>query len=287
MQAAPKYHVGLPQWNHSGWHQHVLAGNPQSHTLGKYARYFNSVEGNTTFYGLPDTISLDRWKNEVPSDFKFCFKLPKSITHQAALRHCSGELVHFFNTMQALQDRIGLISIQLPAAFNPSELDTIKEFFRQLPQDWLFTIEVRHQGFFDKQDNEQRFNQLLMQHQINRTMFDTRTLFAYPKEDEITLDALQKKPRVPLHVIATGKQPTLRFISPLDWQQAIPALQPWLQKIELWIEEGKTPYLFFHTPDNQEAPELALYFCEQLQLRNPELINPLNWPLPQTQDSLF
>lgn len=285
MSVSTKYHVGLPQWNHSAWQDSVLAGSKHGHPLKHYARYFNSVEGNTTFYGLPNARNVETWNIESPDDFNFCFKLPQTITHQSALKHCESELKTFFSTMEPLQEKIGLISIQLPASFAPSQLDVLTTFFKQLPKDWPFAIEVRHIGFFDKNESERRFNRLLLDFGINRTMFDTRTLFANPESDDATQDALQKKPNLPLHVIATAERPMMRFISPLNWQLAKESLTPWLAKTESWIKEGKTPYLFFHTPDNHEAPELARYFCQQLSNRASGLNNPLDWQSTQKEQT--
>ncbi|GAL31413.1 hypothetical protein JCM19239_7863 [Vibrio variabilis] len=50
--------------------------------------------------------------------------------------------------------------------------------------------------------------------------------------------------------------------------------KPWETKLAQWIAEGKQPYLMIHTPDNVEAPELAITLYNQLkasQLGNLEL----------------
>ncbi|MCV6590248.1 MAG: DUF72 domain-containing protein [Marinobacterium sp.] len=263
-------------------------GDSTTRALGRYARYFNSVEGNTTFYGIPDSVSVNRWQTEVPDTFRFCFKLPQTITHQHQLRHCQPLVTEFLDRITPLQPRTGLISIQLPASFSPRQIDTLALFLQQLPDQWHYSVEVRHPDFFNKQHEEQTFNRLLAQYQINRTMFDTRWLFSEPADDLATQDALQKKPRLPLHVLATGQQPMVRFISALHWQSTNQWLTPWLKKVLQWIDEGRTPYLFFHTPDNNEAPLLAQHFCQLLEAERPALKNPLDWPdVMQQQSSLF
>jgi len=288
MNASPQWYTGLPQWNHPAWHDGPLAGPANTRPLYRYARYFNSVEGNTTFYGTPDSLSVERWQTEVPDDFRFCFKLPQQITHKLMLRHCQAELRAFFDRLQPLQARTGLMCIQLPATFGPQQIDLLASFLQQLPQDWQYSVEVRHLSFFNKQLEEQQFNRLLASHNVNRTLFDTRWLFAEPAQDEATLDALDKKPRVPLHVLATGERPMARIISPMLWQENDRWLRPWLNKVIQWTEEGKTPYLFFHTPDNSTAPQLARHFSEQLERLAPSLSNRLDWPdAIQQQSSLF
>ncbi|MBY4679006.1 DUF72 domain-containing protein [Marinobacterium arenosum] len=288
MQANPHYHVGLPQWNHPHWQQGPFAAAPGHSPLTGYASYFSSVEGNTTFYGLPSADNVARWAEQVPESFRFCFKLPQQVTHIQALRHGDQPMREFFDRLNPLQSRTGLLCIQLPASFGPDQLDTLAAFLQQLPQDWQYSVEVRHPAFFDKSEHERRFNRLLLEQRVNRTLFDTRALFAHPAEDPVTREAWQQKPRLPLHVIATGQRPMLRFISPLQWPLADAWLAPWLQKVADWIDQGRTPFLFFHTPDNAEAPELARYFVDKLAERRPDLIGPGEWPQPaQQQPSLF
>jgi len=288
MRFCPPYFVGLPQWNHSDWESGPLSGHSTHRALTRYARFFNSVEGNTTFYGIPDSISVNRWETEVPDHFKFCFKMPQTITHRRGLHDTRHLVVEFLDQLHPIHEKIGLICIQLPATFSPKQLPILEAFLKELPQDWNYSVEVRHLDFFNKQAEEKEFNQLLAQLEINRTLFDTRWLFAEPQDDEITQEALQNKPRVPLHVLATGQQPMVRFISPLQWQHTDKWLEPWINKVIQWIDEGKTPYLFFHTPDNREAPLLARHFCQLLENTRPSLTNPLSWPdAMHDQSSLF
>ena len=39
------------------------------------------MEGNTTFYATPTPEIVERWRDQVPETFRFCFKLPKTVTH--------------------------------------------------------------------------------------------------------------------------------------------------------------------------------------------------------------
>ncbi|EGE6689827.1 DUF72 domain-containing protein, partial [Escherichia coli] len=50
-------------------------------------RHVNCVEGNTTLYALPKPEVVLRWREQTTDDFRFCFKFPATISHQAALRH--------------------------------------------------------------------------------------------------------------------------------------------------------------------------------------------------------
>ena len=53
-----------------------------------------------------------------------------------------------------------------------------------------------------------------------------------------------------------------------SWKPTIP-FAPWLDKVADWIEAGKTPHVYLHTPDNHRAPELAMRFHQLLSERLP------------------
>ena len=58
--------------------------------------------------------------------------------------------------------------------FKPEELNQLAQFLQHLPEGFDYGIKVRHLGFFDKAKHERAFNRLLLEHAINRVMFDTR-----------------------------------------------------------------------------------------------------------------
>ena len=182
---------------------------------------------------------------------------------------------------------MGIIWLQLSQQFAPQHLDSLNVFLENLPKTYHYAVEVRNLRLFDKAENEIRLNQILKYHGVNRVIFDTRSLFANIAEDAETLDALKKKPRVPTHVIAIAERPLVRFISPLDLELSKQSLKPWVGKLLQWIDEGRTPYMFFHTPGNENAPELAKWFSQQVSLLRPD-IKPLKlWDKEPKQHSLL
>ncbi|MCP4597251.1 DUF72 domain-containing protein [Neptuniibacter sp.] len=287
-RASKACYIGLTQWQHSAWQDGPLLRGSNTHVLNAYSKHFSSVEGNTTFYGLPKAETVKLWFRETPEHFRFCFKFPQKITHDNQLRLSSQETTEFLNRLQPLKEKTGLLCIQLPASFSAQELSVLEAYLKTLPKEFSYGIEVRHLDFFDKNEKEKQFNRLLADYSINRISFDTRALFAHPADDEISLKAKSHKPDLPVHAISTAQYPMIRFITPMDWQWGTTYLDPWLAKAEQWINAGKQPYFFFHTPDNADAPDLAAYFVNQLQQRIPDICLFAQWESVTTeQNCLF
>lgn len=157
-------YIGLPQWHHSAWAKMGLRD------LADYARYFNCVEGNTTFYALPKQEVVMRWRDMTPESFRFCFKFPSIISHKAALANCQEDVDMFYRTLEPLGERIGQLWLQLPAAFAPVHLDRLWQFLDALPAGFDYGVEVRHADFFNKGEEERALNQGLHLRGINRAI---------------------------------------------------------------------------------------------------------------------
>lgn len=157
-------YLGLPQWSHPKW---VRLGIT---SLEDYARHFNCVEGNTTLYALPKAEIVERWYAQTHDDFRFCFKFPATISHNAALRHCDDLTAEFFARMAPLEGRIGQYWLQLPAAFGPRDLPALWAFLDALPDSFTYGVEVRHPDFFAKGEAELSLNRGLIARGVNRVM---------------------------------------------------------------------------------------------------------------------
>ncbi|SKA52600.1 Uncharacterized conserved protein YecE, DUF72 family [Enterovibrio nigricans DSM 22720] len=271
----PPLRLGMTQWSHNAWQREFYpAGTKSGERLARYAEVFNTVEGNTTFYASPSHATVANWKAATSDAFSFTFKFPQPITHQMMLRHSDAMVSEFITLMQPLHERIGLWKIQLPAAFGPENLVDLQRFLSAMPAAFKVGVEVRHPAFFAKGDEEKALNAMLIEAGANRIIMDSRPVFSVPPETDALLDAQQKKPRVPVHAIATAETPMVRFIGDPTLNRNDHFFANWLAKIPVWIREGKTPYLMIHTADNDQAPQLAEHFYQLLekQINLPPLV---------------
>ena len=262
-------YIGLPMWQHSHWPSTWFANYPKSDNgLSLYAKECNTVEGNTTFYSLPHEDAVARWCDSVPDHFRFTFKFHQNITHVHQLQHCEEEVAQQLALLSPLKDNLGVVMLQLPASFGPKKLPVLDTFLANLPKKLNIAVEVRHLAFFAKGNEEKALNQLLIRHGVNRIIMDTRALFsgsldAGGADKRAMLEEVrQKKPRVPVNVIATGHTPTVRFVGNDIDDDNQRCLLPWVKKVKLWQSEGKDVYFFCHRPDNKDAPWLAQQFID-------------------------
>lgn len=257
------YKLGCPSWSEPAWRGDVYPDNTRSADfLGLYAQVFNTVEGNTTFYAEPSTATVQRWAEQMPAHFRFCAKFPRTISHSADLYAQVEAAQRFVALLKPLGERVAPFWLQLPASFGPGRLPELAGFLAEL--NIPLAVEVRHPAFFAKGEEERGLNRLLLGHEVERLCLDSRALFSCVSSDPAVLHAQAKKPRLPLRPAAFSQFPQLRFIGHPELAANDPFMQPWLAKVASWIEEGRTPYVFLHTPDNLLAAQLARRFHQQL-----------------------
>ncbi len=255
------YHLGLPMWSNRDWLGDLFpAGANSKNFLQHYSSVFSSVEGNTTFYALPSVDTVKSWQEQVQPGFKFCFKLPRKITHENTLRYSAVELSEFVQRLEPLGEALGSFMIQLPDSFLPKQLPDLEKFLKALPSEYQFAVEVRHLDFFNRGEEEQQLNRLLQQYAVDRVCLDSRALFSRAAQTAQEKDAHRKKPRLPVHAIATATQPIIRFIGSADFLHNEQYLMPWVNKVAEWQQQGIKPTVFIHTPDNVASPEQAAIF---------------------------
>lgn len=268
-------YIGCPMWANSRWKGSLFANDLGNNDfLAGYSQYFNSVEGNTSFYADPSASQLARWAAQLPADFRFVFKVPRRFSHALnELDHSA--LLAWWQHFAPVHPFIGLIHLQLPASAGPAILRQLATVLKLLSSAVPLAVEIRHPAFFDKAEHELTLNRLLQQYGAERVVLDSRALFSVPADSAALLDAQAKKPRLPVHAICLSDRPVLRFIGTDDLTLNRQFYTPWLAKINSWLSEGKTPYCFFHTPDNTLAPQLCRQFAEDLQHPHP-VLSP--WP---------
>lgn len=117
--------------------------------LGFYATKFPTVEINNTFYRLPKEDLLRGWAAQVPDDFSFSIKASQKITHFTRLKPESSDAVDYLlRTVGCMEGKLGPLLFQLPPNMK-KDLERLNTFFDRLPKDRRYTVEFRHESWFD------------------------------------------------------------------------------------------------------------------------------------------
>lgn len=230
---------------------------------------FNTVEGNTTLYAWPSDEKVARWATLMPEGFRFCAKLPREISQAPDLRDVAELVIAFRSLLAPLGARVTPFWLQLPASFGPARLGELAYLIETLNRP--LAVEVRHAAFFTRGEEERALNRMLHGCGVERICMDTRALFSCRSTDPAVLHAQSKKPQLPVRPAAFSNSPQLRFVGHPALEANDRFMRPWLDKVASWIEAGKRPHVYLHTPDNRLAPELAMRFHEQLRERLPGL----------------
>ena len=121
---------------------------PGTH-LGRYAKRFNAVEINSSFYRPHRRSTYARWADAVPAGFAFAVKVPKTITHTSRLRESGAALDTFLDEITGLGDRLGPLLLQLPPSLALS-VPEAEAFFTLLRHRFPGSVvcEPRHRSWF-------------------------------------------------------------------------------------------------------------------------------------------
>ncbi len=114
------------------------------HTLAAYARLFNMVEVNSTFYRIPRVSTAQNWRDLVGKEYKgfeFTVKCSQVVTHKA--RFSDIAFSAFDQTKEVCKTlKAKLILFQSPAGFRPSSenINRMEKFFKKAKRDDLIFI---------------------------------------------------------------------------------------------------------------------------------------------------
>lgn len=263
--------IGCPVWSRKDWVGHLYSDKARpADYLRQYAEAFDAVEGNSTFYHPPSSDIVTRWCDAVPESFRFCFKLPRAITHERRLRGCRAEAEGFLQHLSPLGPRLGTFMIQLPPSFGPASLDDLDLFLAGLPREYRFAVELRHPAFYDDGTAHVEVDEVLVRHGAERVVMDTRPLRSAPSTDPAYAEACRKKPDVAVVPVALGPRPLVRYVAHPDPEVDGPWLERWAEIAAEWVREGREPYIFLHCPNDFHAPATArrfrTYLSEHLDL---------------------
>ena len=157
-QRTPAIRLGTCSWGTTGWVGRVYApGTPPAEFITQYAERFNTVEIDATFYAVPQTSTVDGWRDRTPDGFLFAAKAPQAITHEKFLVDCGGELNAFLKTLARLDGKLGPVLLQFPYYAKKSGVTQETFLARLVPfldaaplDEYSFVVEVRNKPWLNE-----------------------------------------------------------------------------------------------------------------------------------------
>ena len=144
--------------------------------LQYYASLFNSIEMNCTFYKLPKSTTVLNWAESVPDDFRFTFKVPKSITHVPNLDFDAQILTDFLQVVDHVGPKKGCLLGQFPPSLAIDNIEPFKCLMDKFASannsvSWNLAIEFRNPSWYDPQvgDLLKNFNATMVLHDMKNS----------------------------------------------------------------------------------------------------------------------
>ena len=247
----PRLRLGAPVWAHPNLARRLYPpGSSGPAAFAEYARAFEAIELNSTFYADP-AEELARLASAAPPSFGFAPKLPRAVTHDARLSDPAAPLERFVAALEALGPRRGPAWALLPPGFGPGEGPALERFL----ETWAdalhpLAIELREAAWFSDRGALERVAAACEQHRTALVLTD-----------------VLGRPDV-LHMRLTAPFAFVRFtgnrLHPSDFAR----LDAWMARLADWFEAGlREAWLFLHQPDEGLVIELARHVADAARER--------------------
>jgi uncharacterized protein YecE (DUF72 family) len=127
-----------------------------------YAEHFDTVEINSTFYGVPTPATTRGWSERTPPGFEFSLKLFQKFTHPDMFLKSTGgdpwtlgqkDVDDFRSAIEPLaaSGKLGALLAQFPASFrNEPDAGAYLEWLLERFKDYPVALELRHRSWSDQ-----------------------------------------------------------------------------------------------------------------------------------------
>jgi uncharacterized protein YecE (DUF72 family) len=224
--------VGTSGWIYKHWRGVVYPdGLPASRWLDFYARTFDTVELNNSFYRLPSVAVFRGWAAQAPPGFLFAVKASRYLTHMKKLKDPEEPLENVLGRARELGRRLGPVLYQLPPGWHVN-LERLRHFLKLLPAGITHVLEFRDPTWYAPE-----VRAALEEFEVSFCMHDLR---GEPSPEWVTGPA----------VYVRFHGPTTRAYA---GRYAKDHLHEWAKRIEEFRRAGRHVYAYFNNDDSGYA----------------------------------
>ncbi len=124
--------VGCSGWQYKHWRGDFYPAElPATRWFAHYAREFDTVEINNSFYRWPAPETFTKWREAAPPGFVYAVKASRFLTHMKKLKDPDEPVARTFEAVKELGPRLGPILYQLPPRW-PVNLERLEQFLETL-----------------------------------------------------------------------------------------------------------------------------------------------------------
>jgi uncharacterized protein YecE (DUF72 family) len=233
-----KIHIGTSGWHYKHWLDDVFypSGTKPAQMFEFYARHFDTVEINNSFYHLPSATTFDNWRDSSPPNFLFAVKASRFITHMKKLKDPKPSSEKFFAVADRLGKKLGPILFQLPPRWKVN-VERFAAFLESLPKRHKYVFEFRDETWFVPE-----VYALMRRHKAAFCIHDFSDMKV---PQEIT---------APFTYIRFHGPTTAKYFGSYSTSQ----LQMWAERIADWSREISAAYIYFNNDPGGEAVKNAI-----------------------------
>jgi uncharacterized protein YecE (DUF72 family) len=239
--------IGCSGWNYTHWRGGVFYPPrlPQRDWLRHYAKHFDTVEINSTFYRLPQPRVVARWVESTPSSFCFAVKVSRYLTHIKRLTEVDEHLTLLYDRIEPLlhSPKAGPLLWQLPPNFR-FDSARLAAALADLDSRRRHAFEFRHPSWF----REETYS-LLREHGAALVIADRSEVHGF-QTDEVTADFTF----VRFHAGTRGR----------NGNYSRSELDAWAERLARWSDEIDV-YAYFNNDWEGYAVRNARYLRQRLQ----------------------
>jgi uncharacterized protein YecE (DUF72 family) len=235
--------IGTSGWVYPHWRGPFYPPSlPQAAWLDYYARRFDTVEINRSFYRLPTPKAAAEWAVGSPHGFCFAVKASRYLTHMKKLKDPDEPLSRLQEAIAPLNGKLGPILYQLPPRWR-FDADRLAQFLALLPKDQRHVLEFRDPSWF------------------------TPEAYRLLERHEVAL-CVVSFPGVPVVWEATAPFTYVRLhgaTKAYDYRYSEAELEDWATGTRRYLEQGLDAYVYFDNDAHGYAVENALRLRDMLE----------------------
>lgn len=232
-------HIGTSGWSYDHWVGVLYPRKASSlERLDAYAKTFETVEVNNTFYRWPKDHVFTTWHDRLPHGFLVSVKASRGLTQFRKLHEPEAWLARMESGLSRLREKRGVLLVQLHPHFG-RDLERLDQFLARVPSRQRVAVEFRHPSWTD---TDETFS--VLQHRSA----------AYCVTSGANLPCIPRATAPFVYIRFHGPEQELLYAGSYSESE----LRCWAERIDAWVAEERDVFAYFNNDGYGHAVRNAL-----------------------------